>query len=95
MLFALSYSYLCCLKDAFMPLLYFLEGIKIYVYFNDHLPPHFHAIYAEFETMTSIETLEVIEGKLPSKSLKKVMAWASDNQNLLMIAYKNCNPKYF
>lgn len=78
-----------------MPLIHFLDGIKIYVYLNDHLPPHFHAIYAEFEAMISIETLEVIEGKLPSKSLKKVTLWASSNQNLLMTAYKNCNPKYF
>lgn len=78
-----------------MPLIHSLEGIKIYVYFNDHLPPHFHALYAEFEAMIAIETLEVIEGKLPNKSLKKVLEWAKDNQNLLMTAYKNCNPRHF
>ncbi len=78
-----------------MPLIHSLEGIKIYVYYNDHLPPHFHALYAEYEVMITIETLEVIKGQMPTKSLKKVLAWAKDNQNVLMAAYRNFNPKHF
>ncbi|MCY7353409.1 MAG: DUF4160 domain-containing protein [Cytophagaceae bacterium] len=35
------------------------EGIKIYVYRHDHNPPHFHAIYTEYEAVIDIQTLEV------------------------------------
>lgn len=55
-----------------MPLIFSLGSIKIYVYFNDHLPPHFHALYAEYEAMIEIENLTLIAGKLPGKELKKV-----------------------
>jgi hypothetical protein len=78
-----------------MPLIHSLEGIKIYIYYNDHLPPHFHALYAEFEVMVAIETLEIIKGKMPNKTFKKVLEWAKDNQVLLMNSYRYCNPKHF
>jgi hypothetical protein len=78
-----------------MPLIYSTEGIKIYIYYNDHLPPYFHALYAEYEAMIAIETLEVIKGKMPKTQLKKVLAWAEANKELLMTAYKTFNPKHF
>nr|WP_236612057.1 DUF4160 domain-containing protein [Caldanaerobacter subterraneus] len=31
------------------------------MYFDDHLPPHFHAIYGEYVGMFDINTLEMIE----------------------------------
>ncbi len=40
-------------------------GIIIYMYHNDHLPPHFHAEYGEFESIYEIKTLERLRGKLP------------------------------
>jgi hypothetical protein len=32
-------------------------GIVIAMYYRDHHPPHFHAIYAEYEAQIVIETL--------------------------------------
>jgi hypothetical protein len=78
-----------------MPLIAILGSIKIYVYFNDHLPPHFHALYTEYEAMIAIEDLTLIAGKLPSKELKRVLQWARDNQSFLLKSYKECNPKYY
>jgi hypothetical protein len=40
--------------------------IVIRVYANDHLPPHFHAIAAEFEALIGIESLTIMRGRLPS-----------------------------
>lgn len=37
-------------------------GIVIYMYFNEHNPPHFHAEYNEFKASISIENLGLIEG---------------------------------
>ena len=30
-----------------MPRIAFFYGIGIYLYYSDHAPPHFHAIYAQ------------------------------------------------
>jgi hypothetical protein len=35
------------------------------MYFGDHVPPPFHALYAEFETLIDIQTLVVIGGNYP------------------------------
>ena len=43
---------------------------------NVHPPPHFHAIYREHEAKIGIETLELIEGKLPRRALGLVLDWA-------------------
>ena len=34
-----------------MPSICTFYGIVIYMYYNDHNPPHFHAEYAEFEAV--------------------------------------------
>jgi hypothetical protein len=52
-------------------------GIVIYMYFNEHNPPHFHAEYNEFKVAISIETLGIMEGKMPSKALSLVIEWAA------------------
>jgi hypothetical protein len=48
-------------------------GIVIYMYFNEHNPPHFHAEYNEFKVAILIETLGIMEGKMPSKALSLVI----------------------
>jgi hypothetical protein len=45
-----------------MPVVHIIESIKILLYFDDHLPPHFHAQYNEYELLVEIETLEVYAG---------------------------------
>ena len=52
-----------------MPTLSIFFGIVIRMYYDDHPPPHFHAIYGEHEAKIGIETLELIEGKLPRRAL--------------------------
>lgn len=43
-----------------MPTISRFYGILIQMYFADHPPPHFHALYAEFEALIAIRTFEVI-----------------------------------
>lgn len=40
-----------------MPVISSFYGILIKMYFGDHLPPHFHAEYAEFSAQISIRDL--------------------------------------
>ena len=52
-------------------------GIIIRMYFNDHVPPHFHAHYGEYQAEVTIETFEVLKGKLPNRVLGLVLEWAA------------------
>lgn len=61
-----------------------VDAIRLYLYPNDHNPPHFHALYAEYEAVIDIRTLEVLEGSLPRKQLKQVMEWVEGKQDLLL-----------
>ena len=58
-------------------------GIKIYIFFNDHNPPHFHAKYGEFEILVNINNLSVLYGKFPSRALGLTIEWASLHQEEL------------
>ena len=49
-------------------------GIVIYMLYGDHLPPHFHARYGDFDILVEIDT-GIIEGRFPRRSLKAVMEW--------------------
>ncbi len=51
-------------------------GIVIYMYYNDHAPAHFHAVYGDFEAVYTIETLEVMRGDLPRRAHALVIEWA-------------------
>ncbi len=66
-----------------MPTVSFFRGIKVSLYWNDHLPPHFHASYGGQEVLVSIEDLEVLEGNMPSKQLKMLLGWAAFHQDEL------------
>ena len=51
-------------------------GIIIRMFFNDHEPPHFHAVYGEQEALIEIETLAIYRGYLPRRALALVLEWA-------------------
>ena len=67
-----------------MPEIARFYGIVIKVFFGDHSPPHFHAIYGEYNALISIESLEIIEGDLPSRAQKLVLEWATLYQQDLL-----------
>ncbi len=51
-------------------------GIEIFLYWNDHNPPHFHVKYADYNAFVSIHEPQILEGNLPKKIEKLVIAWA-------------------
>ena len=44
-----------------MPIICTFRGIKIYINYSDHMPPHFHAYYGEYECCIDINEIEKIE----------------------------------
>lgn len=59
-----------------MPCICQFFGIAIYIYYNDHVPPHFHAEYAGREARYEIETLRLNKGSLPRRAHNLVLEWA-------------------
>jgi hypothetical protein len=51
------------------------------MFFNEHNPPHFHAEYNEHKASIFIDTLGLMEGKLPSKVMSFVVEWAQEHQD--------------
>jgi hypothetical protein len=51
-------------------------GIVIAMYYRDHAPPHFHAIYGEYEATVEVESGGV-NGELPRRALAHVQEWRS------------------
>jgi hypothetical protein len=73
-----------------MPTISIFYGILIQMFWRDHAPPHFHALYAEYEAQIDIRTLDVIEGDLPKRALALVLEWASENRSKLMEDWNLC-----
>lgn len=73
-----------------MPTLSVFYGIIIQMFWRDHVPPHFHATYGEFEALLDIRTLEVIGGQLPRRALLLVLEWAQDNRADLLEDWELC-----
>jgi len=71
-----------------MPAISRFYGIIIKMYFNDHNPPHIHAIYGEYMSAFRLDTLEMIEGDLPIKAQKLVIEWAAKNKKDLISMWK-------
>lgn len=60
-----------------MPTIQMINSLKIDVYAREHLPPHFHAIYAEHEILIEIRTLYTYAGWLPPKHHRLILRWAA------------------
>ena len=57
-----------------MPIISLFYGIVIYMYKDDHNPPHIHAVYQSYEAVYDFDG-NAIKGELPPKKAKLVIAW--------------------
>ncbi len=60
-----------------MPRISFFYGISVYMFYREHGPPHFHAIYAEHEATVSVADAQVVQGSLPPRARSMVTQWAT------------------
>lgn len=49
-------------------------GIVIKMFYRDHAPPHFHAVYGEHAIVVDIES-GAVEGQFPGRALSFVLEW--------------------
>ena len=68
-----------------MPTISMFYGIIIRMYcaHEEYAPAHFHAFYGEYKAVIEINTCEIIDGELPRKQLRLVLAWAELHQEEL------------
>lgn len=66
-----------------MPELSRFYGIVIFMNYNDHEPPHFHARYGEQEVTMEIHG-GLITGKMSKRALRLVIEWAEQHEVALL-----------
>ena len=70
-----------------MALIAIVEGAKLYMYANDHPPPHFHILFAEHRGVIDIRTLKPRAGELPKAKLRAILKWARPRRAELLEAW--------
>ena len=73
-----------------MPTISVFFGIVIQMFWREHGPPHFHALYAEHEALIEICELRVIRGSLPRRALALVLEWAVEHRQALQEDWDLC-----
>lgn len=58
-------------------------GITVRMYYDDHGCPHFHAYYGDDDASIAIDTLDVLEGRLPRRVLALLLEWAVEHRAAL------------
>jgi hypothetical protein len=73
-----------------MPRIGSFDGLVVKIYFNDHPPPHIH-VYAGRPrhpgvqaARLSIDTGEVIAGKLPQAKIATAKSWCEEHREALL-----------
>ena len=73
-----------------MPEISRFYGIVRRMFYNDHVPPHFHAIYGEHELIVGVSPIAILEGDAPARVRSMVLEWAALNQTSLMGDWERC-----
>jgi hypothetical protein len=76
-----------------MPQISYFLGIIIRMFYRDHNPPHFHAIYGDYEALIDIQKNEIISGTLPPRVLGLVVEWTALHQDELMTNWERSKNK--
>ena len=63
-------------------------GISIYMYYQEHGVPHFHARYGSDEALISIADFAVLDGWLSPRCRRLVVEWAGLHQNALLMNWE-------
>lgn len=77
-----------------MPEIDRFSGIRICVFSRDHLPPHFHAYFGEYEVLIDIREGEILEGDLPKRKLRDVLSYLEENRDDLLETFLQLNPRF-
>jgi hypothetical protein len=66
-----------------MPEISRFYGIIIYMFFQDHNPPHFHVKYQSYEATINIED-GIVRGEMPRRALRLIFEWLDLHKSELL-----------
>ncbi len=67
-----------------MPVIQRFTHCRVRINAKDHPPPHFHVLMNDGrEAWVRIDTQEIIHGKIASREIAEVLAWAKVNREKL------------
>ena len=66
-----------------MPTLSLFYGVVIRIFYDDHSPPHFHAVYGDHELLVSIDPITILRGNAPARVESMVLERAALHQGEL------------
>ena len=75
-----------------MPTLSMFFGVVIRMYYapKEHNPPHIHIYYQDFTAVINITNCELMQGNLPPKQMRLVLAWIEIHREELLGDWKLC-----
>jgi hypothetical protein len=73
-----------------MPTVSRFYGIIIRMFYKDHAPPHFHAIYGEYELLMGISPIRILEGEAPNRVRSMILEWSALHQEELLDNWERC-----
>jgi hypothetical protein len=71
-----------------MPCVSSFYGIAIYLYYADHNPPHFHAVYSGQKAEIAISDGAVLAGALSRRAARLVEEWREQYREELLLNWK-------
>jgi hypothetical protein len=61
------------------------------MFWREHGPAHFHALYGEHEALIDLRDLAVMRGSLPRRAMALVLEWAAEHRQELMENWDLCS----
>ena len=74
-----------------MPTLRRFGVVSLRIYADDHHPPHFHLVSADFQVLVRLSDLAVIAGEARSAQIGEALAWAAQNREALALKWAELN----
>ncbi|MFH1728197.1 MAG: DUF4160 domain-containing protein [Pseudomonadota bacterium] len=71
-----------------MPQISYFYGIIIYLYYEEHNPPHIHAIYSGYKATYEIKTGKRLTGNMANTADKLVKKWIKLRDKELLKVWK-------
>jgi hypothetical protein len=81
------------MKMTGMPTISMFFGIIIRMYYApaEHNPPHIHAYYQEYKATININDGEILQGQIPKKQLRLIIAWIEIHRDELLADWELCH----
>jgi len=76
-----------------MPCIFRDGKLALYIYADDHTPPHFHIRSPDSNAQVEIETLEMMRGNASRADLEKAIEWSLANREHLRDKWREFNER--